>query len=1127
MSRLFLVGLSLLVGLTAGAEGASQTVAANTQGGNMKPGEASALLRPARLSVSAMPLSLAMHELAERSEVSIAFSPSRLASAGKVDCYCADLTVGEALQRILSGTEFEYLELGNQIVIAERSARRTLETVKRPTVQLAEWSGSLPAILSGSLSLNGSPVARVERLQETGVITGRVTEAGSGRPLSGVQVAVDGTRLGTLTNEEGRYLLQGVPAGEHGVRVILLGFREQSSSVTVQVGATVVLNFMLPQSAIALDELVVTVTGEQRRREIGNSVGIVDAAAVTQVATISGVQELLTGRVPGVVMLHGDGQAGSGPRVTIRGFSSLNLGTEPLIYIDGIRVDNATERGPFGGSVKFGNRLSDLNPNDIERVEVVKGPAAATLYGTEASNGVIHVITKKGAPGATRFGIRVRQGAAWVPNIEGRWPVNYGLDAATGQVVSLNYAQMEKDAGNPFYRSGRLQGYGLNASGGSDVLHHYTSVDYDQDEGVERDNQFSRFSGRTNLTALPHEKVELRATFGTVVTRADFAHFIARPTGNGLDANPARLSMPSRGYSFGPPHLIKQGMSMWEDVDRFTTGLEVRHRPTQWFSHRLNVGLDFVSNEASWLVPNLEGNPAAPFISFWAAGLRYIERWADTYGTFDYSASVSTDVTQTLGSSTSAGLQFNSKKVNYIRTVSRGFPPGGVQSAASGAVKDIQEQSVTENNTVGLFLQQQFSLRDRLFVTGAVRADDNSAFGSGFDVVLYPKASVSWVVSQEPFWPFGSLETLRLRAALGSSGRQPDAFTALRTYEPVSGTSGRATVTPLSPGNPDLKPERGVELELGFEAGLFGDRLGLDFTFYDTEVRDAIVAAPSAPSFGFPGQRLVNAGELRNRGFELAVRGVLVDLGSVRWEATANVARNDSKVLSLIDDLDFLSVGMLSAHKVGYPVQGWFLKRVVSAELDGSGRATSILCDDGRGGGVGCAQAPRVYWGTPIPRTHGAFSTTATLLGWLQLYGMVDFHTGHKRQSSIAFNRCAFAKVCEENFYPERFDANRIAEFQMADFGIQGQGVVDASFAKLRELSLVVTIPDRWVRSVQASRATLRLAGRNLHTWTSFPHFDPELFDQQGFGRANPATYGAGSQTPPARQFVTTIEIAF
>jgi outer membrane receptor protein involved in Fe transport len=482
-------------------------------------------------------------------------------------------------------------------------------------------------------------------------------------------------------------------------------------------------------------------------------------------------------------------------------------------------------------------------------------------------------------------------------------------------------------------------------------------------------------------------------------------------------------------------------------------------------------------------------------------GSKSISRIGTTFNTLDYSATATFTPTRRLGSTSSVGLQ-------YYRTFARSealsgqqFPAPGVTTVSGTAIRAASEGFV-EDVTLGVYAQQQFSWNDRLFLTGAIRADDNSAFGADFDLVTYPKVSASWVISEEPFWKLGFVNSLKLRGAYGESGQQPSAFAAIRTYDPITGEADAPAATPQSPGNPTLGPERAREVEIGFEASLLNDRLGVDFTYYDRKTRDAIIQRAVAPSSGYTGAQFINAGSISNKGFEVLARGRAVEARNVLWDLSLNLARNKNKVVDLGIDANFIAVGWIpNRHQEGFPLDAYFRKRIVSAELQ-NGNPVNVLCDGGTGqqgvepGGaaVPCAQAPYLYLGKPYFDWSGAFTSTLTLFSRLTLGTVLDFRYGGQMFESLNWWNCSSLLNHEIVYYPERYDPKYVAECRTGLDVIGTTRIQDAGYTKLRELSLNYVLPARWARHVGASRASVTLAGRNLHTWTGFDGLDPETF---------------------------------
>src|SRR5690606_8237143 len=275
----------------------------------------------------------------------------------------------------------------------------------------------------------------------------------------------------------------------------------------------------------------------------------------------------------------------------------------------------------------------------------------------------------------------------------------------------------------------------------------------------------------------------------------------------------------------------------------------------------------------------------------------------------------------TVNSQTTFGAQYYRRFSKFVTADGEDFATPGLR-IIDAAAKTFGFESYTENTTVGIFAQQQFGFNDRLFLTAALRADDNSAFGDEFSLVYYPKASITWVMTEEPFWTFDRVSSLRVRGAYGQAGQQPGAFDALRTFNPVPGQGDRATITPGTIGNPNLGPERSSEIELGFDAGLFDERVGIEFTWYSKLTRDAILLRPVAPSTGFPGSRCINIGEIQNRGYEISLNATPVNTARVKWDATFSLAPMTNEVKRLTDEEDAIVVSASFGveHRVGYPL---------------------------------------------------------------------------------------------------------------------------------------------------------------------------------------------------------------
>ena len=911
-------------------------------------------------------------------------------------------------------------------------------------------------------------------MSQEAVVAGLIVNASSLRPVAGAQIVVIDTQVGGLSDGRGRFRLTGLTGETVTLRVVMLGYQEVSQEVRV---GDQDIRLALQETAIALDQIIVTGTpGQTRTRSIGNSVGKLDAAEITEFAPAATVQDVLGGRIPGVAVLTGQGNVGTGGVIQVRGLATVSLTNEPLIFVDGIRVNNNPRAGPSIRGGRQVSRINDFNPEDIESIEVIKGPAAATLYGTEASNGVIQIITKRGNRGEAQFDLTVRQGANWLSDPGGRLPTNYWTNPSTGQIESLNLFEQEEALGDPMFRTGIVQGYTISLSGGTQSLRYYISGQYDDEQGVVDYNWRKRFSTRMNLTATVSERLDVTSNFGFVRNKTRLGQ-----AANGWDlmgqihwGSPSRASGSTRGFLRASPQAVAT-IESFAEIDRFTWSTNVNHRPTDWLIHRLNLGADVGDETNSILFPR---HPTGDAFFFGGASLgdKSLERRRSTYVTVDWAATADFDLGEGLNAATSAGFQYYSRRFELNSARGRVFPAPSV-TTIDGAAVTFGGEDILENKTVGLYVQEQVSLNDRIFLTAAVRGDDNSAFGVNFDFVTYPKFSATWVVNEEAFWNVSWLDALKLRGAWGQAGQQPDVFAAARLYQPATGPGDASVLTPQNIGNPDLKPEKGQELEVGFDAGFLQDRIGVEFSYYDQRTRDAIVQRQVSPSSGFPGSQFVNVGEIRNQGFEVGVTGSVVAQDQLGWDLGFTFSTNSNEVVSL-GDLSTISAGGLQLHKEGYPVGGYFFRNVVSATLDGSGNVTESLCEAESGSPVPCAGAPRVFMGRPNPKWQGNAYTTVNLFGSLRLFANIDFKGGHH----LISGDIGAAHVLLRNSLAVHERTDPILMALAGQRMWRESGYMDASFAKLREVSVSYTLPERVVTNIGASRATLTVSGRNL--WT-------------------------------------------
>jgi TonB-dependent SusC/RagA subfamily outer membrane receptor len=629
--------------------------------------------------------------------------------------------------------------------------------------QLAFWR--LPAALMFILGVVVAPAAA-----QQGTVAGRVQDSSTGLALPAAQVYLSALDIGVLTQANGRYVLLNVPPGNHTITAERIGYQTVSQQVTVSAGGTAVADFNLAEQALQLNELIITGTpGGTQRRALGNVVSRLDAAAVTESAPIVNVEQLVSTRVPGLATISAGGFVGSGAAdLRIRGSSSVGLANDPLIYIDGVRV--TTERTESRRIAT--SRLNDINPEDIESIEVIKGPAASTLYGTEASNGVIQIITKRGTTGAPRFDASVELGANYMADPAGKMFTNYAT-SATGELLQMNMAEAyEARNGKSLFQNGLIQKYSISAQGGTDVVRYFASYNRSDQEGPVSWNHDLTQTGRLNLDLTVNEQVSfgLNASIMSGFTRTEGDFWVQTMRGSPLGAaDYGGVDTPLQGWGSLTPEALRDYNEWAYETQRKNFVATGRFTPWPWLQTRVVGGVDHTDQVDLYTVFR---EPDAPN-GIWGnngLGTRDVDDRVTQLSTLDASATASYDLTAQLGTATSVGFQYYKRQVWNTSLSGDEFATEALSTVGAAARTSASENEFT-NVTVGSYVQEQFDWEDRIFLTGAVRFDQNSAFGADYGVQIYPKVSAAWVVSDESFWNFDFMNQLRLRGAWGAAGR--------------------------------------------------------------------------------------------------------------------------------------------------------------------------------------------------------------------------------------------------------------------------------------------------------------------------------------------------------------------
>lgn len=933
---------------------------------------------------------------------------------------------------------------------------------------------------------------------QTGSVGGTIVEAASRRPIAGAQVFIKGSSLGTTTGESGRYIIANVPVGDRIVGVRQIGFAAQEKPVAVVAGQRAALDFQLGEQAISLREVVVTGTATATEvRKIGNSVASVNVSELAEKSPILGMDQLIKGRTAGIIMNIGQSTVGTPGQIKIRGTKSIALPSDPVIYIDGVKINNTDDRPIFIGGQGI-NRLADINPSEIDRVEIVRGAAAATLYGTQGSNGVIQIFTKRGRTGAPE----------WLFEAEGGYE-----RSPTNRFPGRLWTQFTGPAGyrahdpKEIVDNGRYERYMAQVSGGSETVTYFTSLGFQgQNASIAPSANWNhKTTTRANLTAVLNPKLSLSVRSGFT-----FNKLRINDTDNALHGLYSQVvaglpysATPERkwGERFGN-FYANQTVENIQNVLRNTSGFTLDYRMRENFTHNFTFGIDWFGDEFQKFFP----------YAYLGSGNKLGSKNNVTRSvremTFDYKSSLANALTPNVTSEFSFGAQGIFFAQNRVTATGTDFPAPGVRTVSAAATRTAAEQRV-ETTNAGLFAQETIGLWDKVFVAAGVRVDGNSAFGNNFKYQWYPKASVAYTVSQEGFWPTSILPTMKLRAAYGTSGQAPAQFAADRTYTPTSAQNGQPAVTPNNLGDPDLGPETSNEVELGFDAGIFSDRLGLEFTYFNQTTNDALIRKNEPPSEGFLAAQLTNIGQTKSSGIEMGVTAVLLSRARQELNARLNFATFKSE----ITDLGGVAPFFVSDARIvqGYPVNG--IWRVPLAGWNAATRRHTAGID-------------RVFAGQIDPKWYGALSLDYRL-GRFSVTGMADFQGGNKK---VDFSHYWDTRVRSGDHYLSLVQKPNGATTPAADSLVDFVNAIGstvfiepADFLALSELSVNYNVPDGLSQRLGFRRTSVRLSGRNLYLWTKWPGVDPRLVWQGNI----PVGGSADFDSPPIpRVFLFTVRMA-
>ena len=959
-------------------------------------------------------------------------------------------------------------------------------------------------------------------------LTGKVTDSKTGEPLAGAQVFVKNTFLGTTTDVNGSYSLD--VDGNVTVVVAYIGYKTQELATSGGSG-----NFAMEADVLRQDEVVVTgLVSTVKRRNAANAVASVSGDDLTNAPTQT-LDQALSGQFAGVNIRRNTGAPGGGTNVNLRGQSTLTGSTQPLYVIDGVIVNNnanqsgidvvtaATGAGSSRPQGQPTNRIGDINPNDVESIEVLKGASAAAIYGAKASNGVVIINTKRGKGGDTKFSFSTKTGSSSLLRKMGHRvfedyeeaEAQYGADIATlGNNASGNWANNDFDYEEILYgETGQLTEHSLSAIGGDEETQFYLGGQFMDEGGIIKNTGYKKMSGRINVDHRLSEKAKISVSTNLVRSESDRG-----VTGNdnssmtygfSIGATPSFIDIRQKDDGTFPIHPLNASNPL-ETAEYFVNN-ELTHRAlgavrfdynilrskTMNFDFLAVAGADFYNQENEVFIPptlQIERDLSEPGQSVMTT-------------TDNLNTNLSLNVVHKMKMSelnfnTTAGLQYETNDWNSVFVHAKGMIPTqtNVDKASSQSV--YHDRSMRQDR--GMFFQEEITVGDNIYAAFSMRGDVSSTMGDTEAREWYPKAALSYQLGEVSVF-----DNLKLRGAYGQTGNMPQTRAKYTTMSSsnIGGVNGLVASSTL--GNPNIKPERTTELEFGADLSMMSGFATLEATMYQQDIEDLILLVDKAPSSGAV-EGFENGGEMKTTGMELALGlnpNKIVELGGLDWNFQMTYYSNESEVTKLtVDPYNF---GGFATFLGTYRIEeGWSPTSIIGSELwyvdslngektlDATGQlndTTSYTNDPFLVDGV----HQHKILGNENPDFRLSFRNTLSF-GPFSLSFLIDHKQGgHAINLANLIYDLGGTTVDYDNGSLD-LDNNGTASGDGAERlavlgGVTAPYVESTTYTALRDLSLTYSLPADLTESYGLSNVQIGLALRNWWMSSDYSGLSPEV----------------------------------
>jgi len=989
-------------------------------------------------------------------------------------------------------------------------------------------------------------------------VSGTVSDENTGEPLIGVTIQVQNTGRGVATDTNGEYEIQ--LSGTSATLVFsYVGYQTKTFEVDANTGT---LNVTLRQDVAELGEVVVSGLGTTvKRQNLANSVSSISSAELTGRSPAQTLSSNLYGKIPGAEISANSGAPGGGISIRLRGVTSINGASQPLYIVDGIYYNNddipngsnAVTAAAGGGSASNQdnpvNRIADLNPEDIESIEILKGASAAAIYGQRASGGVVIIRTKRGSSGRPQFSLSQRVGFTTIQNKLGMR--DFTADEAeasfgpTGRTLFLEAQAQDRfiDYEEEMYgQEGLLSKTTLSTSFGNENTSFFVSGSLQDDEGIIPTTGYEKHSIRANMdhqfsqdlsVAVSSNYVHSEAfrgltnndnsgtTFGVAMTA----------TPNFIDLRPDDAgNYPDHPFNTSNPLQTRDLFSNGEFVDRVSTSVQVDYNiwqnPSDILTFTFNGGIDFFSQNNKLIFPSelqferISGSPGT-----------LIETATDNLNTNTSAILVHTFTTgENLTLTSQAGYTSFNNDQNRILTVANNIL--GTQTNVDQAIELNVDQTKIFQRDRGFFLQEEANFDDTYILTAGLRLDKSDRNGNVDKFYLYPKASLAWNISNESFWTSETIENLKFRVAFGQTGNLSTFGAKFTSLGPANIAGLGGVYIGATRGVEDLKPERQTEIEAGIDASLASGFASLEVTVYHKGIEDMLLRREIEPSTGFDFESF-NSGSMWNRGVEVGLNLLPVNNSNFRWSSSINFWTNWSEVTDLPVPPFDVSGGGFGTTLGQYRIEeGKSATQIVGSDpaVDDNGN----LVTDGDGNPVIVTKK----LGDGQADFQMSFSNDIRLFKNWSLNFLLHWKKGG---DNLNLTELLFDLNGTTNDYDDT--DLEIADFRLEAAGLDGtetnavkrlsllglsasQFVQDASYLRMREIGLYFDVPVSTVSSISSGIRGIRLgvSATNLFTITPYGSYDPEVsnFGNQPIGRGVEVT-----PFPSAKQFYAHFNIDF